>query len=205
MVFRQAIISATFNGFDSPHEWEKQPANVFRYTEDNFKLRTHLTPHAQSKIPKCFGWDLEKGYDYYLWVDSCYELYKGATEFLLKELGDNDILVFPHPFNKTVKEEYEFLKRELPKSKYLQKRYTGELLDELWERVDDGPIYHAAIFAYKNTPEVQKALKEWWYYSSRFHLDDQISWPTVLKDLKVKVMDKKIEEYPYWKYRRHNG
>lgn len=201
-----AITSVSFNGFDTPHIWDAQPADIYRYTEKNFPLRKALTPHAQSKIPKCFGWDLEPNYDFYIWVDASYQLLEGSTEFLLRELGDNDILVFPHPFHETVEEEYEFLKRELPKSKYLQKRYTGELLEELYKLLDGkDKIYHAAIFIYRNKVEVQKAMKEWWYYDSRFHLDDQLSWPKVLKELKVGVMDKKIADYPYWKYIRHNG
>ena len=202
----KAIISASFNGFDSPHAWAEQPADVYRYTEKNFPLRKALTPHAQSKIPKCFGWDLAPDYKFYIWVDASYQLFEGATEFLLKELGDNDILVFPHPFHKTVGEEYRFLKKELPKSKYLQKRYDSELLEEVYRLVDGkDPIYHAAIFIYRNTPEVQQALKEWWYYDSRYHLDDQLTWPKTLKGLKVGIMKQKIAEYPYWKYQRHNG
>jgi hypothetical protein len=201
-----AIISASFNGFDTLREWSDQPADVYRLNETTFPLRKALTPHAQSKIPKCFGWDLYPNYDYYIWVDASYQLLDGATDFLLKELGDNDIVVFPHPFHQTVKDEAEFLERELPKSNYLQRRYSGELLNELYTQLDPhDPIYHGAIFAYKNTPEVQQVLKEWWYYSSRFHLDDQLSWTKVLHDLKVKVMDKKINEYPYWKYWKHNG
>ena len=206
MVMDKAIISASFNGFDSPHAWADQPADIYRYTEQNFPLRKALTPHAQSKIPKCFGWDLAPDYKFYIWVDACYQLFEGATEFLLKELGDNDILVFPHPFHKTVGEEYEFLKKELPKSKYLQKRYDSELLEEVYKLLDgEDKIYHAAIFIYRNTPEVQQALKEWWYYDSRYHLDDQLTWPKTLKGLKVGIMKQKIVEYPYWKYQRHNG
>ena len=205
MVLHKTLItSASFNGFDEPNEWADQPADIMRYNETNFPLRKALTPHAQSKIPKCFGWDLHSGYEFYIWVDANYILKEGAVEFLINELGDNDILVFPHPFHKTIRDEYEFLKRELPKSKYLQKRYTDELLEEIYTKVDgNDPVYHAAIFIYRNNEVMRKALKEWWYYDSRFHLDDQLSWTEVLCGALVKVMDKKIKDYPYWEYRSH--
>lgn len=201
-----AIHSISFFGFDEPHVWADQPADVFRYTEKTFPLRNRLTPHAQSKIPKCFAWDMDPGYDFYIWVDASYQLLDGAVDFLLKELGDNDFLVFPHPFNNTVEDEYNFLKQGLVKSKYIQLRYKDELLEEVYKLVDGkDPVYHGAIYIYRNTPEVQKALKEWWYYDSRFHLDDQLTWTHVLKGLKVKVMDKGVADYPYWRYIPHHG
>lgn len=199
-----AITSISFFGFDKPHIWADQPADIFRYTEKNFPLRNRLTPHAQSKIPKCFAWDMNPGYDFYVWVDASYELLEGATEFLLEQLGDNDFLVFPHPFNKTVEDEYNFLKKKLPTSKYVKDRYKDELLEEVYKLVDGkDQVYHGAVYIYRNTPEVQKALKEWWYYDSRYHLDDQLTWTHVLKGLKVKVMDKGVAEYPYWRYIPH--
>lgn len=218
-VHKTLITSASFNGFDEPNEWADQPADIMRYNETNFPLRKALTPHAQSKIPKCFGWDLipydenHDSYDFYIWVDANYILKEGAVDFLIKELGDNDILVFPHPFHDTVEDEFNFLRDNLPKSKYLQQRYEGELLEELYYEIDeicgsdkgDLPAYHAAIFIYRNNEAMRTALKEWWYYDSRFHLDDQLTMSLVLdrEDIEVKVMDKKIKDYPYWEYRSH--
>ncbi len=217
MVLHKTLItSASFNGFDEPNEWVDQPADIMRYNEKNFPLRKALTPHAQSKIPKCFGWDLIPGYDFYVWVDANYILKEGAVEFLIKELtedDDMDILVFPHPFHDTVMQEFDFLRDNLPKSKYLQQRYEGELLEELYCEIDEIygsdkgklPAYHAAIFAYRLSGGVCQALKEWWYYDSRYHLDDQLTMSMVLdrEDIEVKVMDKKIKDYPYWEYRSH--
>ena len=198
-----AVISAVFGDYDDPHEWAPQPAAVFRYTDETFPLRKHLTPHAQARMVKCFGWDLNPGYDRYIWVDGSYRLGDGATDFLTRELGDHDIVVFSHPFHSTIEDEYEYLRDRQPSSRYLQKRYSGEWLDEQYARVDGAaPVYHTAIFAYRDTPEVRAALTEWWSHISRFHLDDQLSFSHATRDLDMVALGK-ILDYPYFQYTRH--
>ena len=209
---RTAIISASFLGFDEPHNWEKQPADIFRYTEKNFYLRKAITPHMQSKIPKCFGWQMNPGYDFYIYIDASYQVLKGMTEFMLSELGDKDIAVFPHPERKTIKEECDFLK-DRANSKYVIKRYSGEFMDAECKEIFDDKGYaddlllHAAIFIYKNNNITRNMLKEWWYHISRYHLCDQLSFPYVLKNSYCKywVIPKMIKEVPFVKYERHRG
>lgn len=207
-----AVISASFLGFDVPHPWEEQPADIFRYNENNFYLRKAITPHMQSKIPKCFGWQMNPSYDYYIYVDASYYIYKGMTDWMLDNLGDNDIAVFPHPERTTIQQEYQFLK-DRENSSYVRKRYTGEFLEEQYKVITDNKTYiddlllHAAIFIYKNNNNTQEMLKEWWYHISRYHLCDQLSFPYVLKNSRCKyvILPKKIKEVPYFKYERHRG
>lgn len=206
-----AIMSCSFYGFDNPHIWDEQPADIFRYTEANFPVRKTITPHIQSKIPKMFGWQLQPGYEKYIYVDASYQLLKGATDYLITELGDNDIVVFPHPYQRnSIREEYQWLKDNLHK-RYVRIRYQDELLEEQYKVITDDITYkddfllHAAIFAYRNNEVTRNMLKEWWYHVSRFHLNDQLSLPYVIKKsgCKYKVLDKLIPEVPYWKYIRH--
>jgi hypothetical protein len=209
---KTAIISASFLNFDNPHEWDAQPADIFRYTEKNFPLRKAITPHMQSKIPKCFGWQMNPGYDFYIYIDASYQVLKGMTEFMLSELGDKDIAVFPHPERKTIKEECDFLK-DRANSHYVIKRYSGEFMDAECQEIFDDKGYtddlllHAAIFIYKNNNIAQNMLKEWWYHISRYHLCDQLSFPYVLKNSYCKywVIPKMISEVPFVKYERHRG
>jgi hypothetical protein len=64
---------------------------------------------------------------------------------------------------------------------------------------EDDSLYAGGIFAYKNIPKIQTAMKDWWYHTSRYHLDDQLSLPYVLRENKcsVNVID---DEYYKCKY-----
>jgi hypothetical protein len=209
---RTAILSASFLNFDTKHVWDPQPADIFRYDENSFPLRKAITPHFQSKIPKVFGWQMNPGYDFYIYVDASYIVKDGFTDYMLKELGDCDIAVFLHPFNKTIENEYRFLK-DRSNHKYILKRYSGEFIEEQYKVITDDKTYidnlllHAAIFAYRDNERVRSMMKEWWYYISRYHLCDQLSFPYVLKksDCSFKLIPKLIGEIPYVQYVRHNG
>ena len=207
---KTAIVSVSFNNFDNNHLWETQDADIFRYTEDNFPLRRSMTPHMQSKIPKMFGWQMNPGYDFYIYVDACYKLFTGFTTWLLSELEEMDVVVFPHPKRKTIAQEYQYLK--VTHSSYDLQRYDKELLEEQYKVISDDKEYvddlllHAAIFAYRNNEMTKKMLKKWWYYVSRYHLCDQLSFPYVLKESNCayKVINKKIKEVTYVEYVPHN-
>jgi hypothetical protein len=213
---KTAITSASFNGFDKVFKWAEQPADVYRYTEKNFTLRQGMNGHFHSKIPKYFGFQFAPGYDIYIWIDANYEVYAGAVDYLLKELGDNDIAVFNHPYRNelkrsNIKEEAKGLKDHLTHGRYVTRRYKNEYLDELLSElfsdkkyVDDS-MFHGAIFIYRNNRVMRKVMKNWWYYVSRYHLDDQLSFPYVLKKsgCKYKVIDKLLPEVPYFKKMNH--
>ena len=90
-------------------------------------------------------------------------------------------------------------------------RYQGEYLQELYDviRKDksyvDDLLVIGGVFMYRNTPEVQKMFKEWWYYVSRFCIQDQISFAYVLKKsgIKIKVLDHIYDQWDYLKVTKH--
>ncbi len=216
MGIRTAIISANLGGFDKDidHEPQSLAHDYFCFTDTNFPPRFNsMTPRLQAKIPKCFGWQLQPDYDFYLWIDGNLRL---SNSDALKYFYDNceDVVVLKHPKRDTVYWEYRYIWRGLNQktnSNYMVERYTNEFLDEQYEVIkndkdfkDEG-LVNAGIFMYRNTPEVQKMLKEWWYHISRYLIMDQLSWMYVLKKsgLKVKILPDVFNDCPWLENRRH--
>lgn len=211
MDVHQAVVTTRLGEFDKEvnHESQSMPCDYFVYNEP---LRDKsMTPRLQAKIPKCFAWDIYPGYDYYLWLDGNISL---AHPDALKYFRDNceDIVVLEHPTHKTIHWEYRYNWRGLNNnapSNYLTERYTNELLDEIYEVVKDekyAPMINGGIFMYRNTPQTQALLKEWFYYITRYTIMDQLAWAYLLKksDLKVNILPDKYNDCKWLKVERHS-
>lgn len=196
-----AVISANLSNMDEVAENVPQslPYDMFMFTDKNFLPRFNsMTPRLQAKIPKCFGWQMAPGYDYYLWLDSTLTL---STPDSLKYFIDNckghDVVVFKHPSHPNVRQEARYTRKGIKQeARYIVARYQNELLKEMMQEIEadktfvDDLMVNGGAFMYKNTVGVHKMLKEWWYYISRYIVQDQISFPYVLQKsgLRVKVM-----------------
>ena len=218
MDVRQAVITANLGGFDKDIEHEPQSIDYdyFNFTDDNFPLRDKaMTARLQAKIPKCFGWQLKPGYDYYLWIDGNLRLKdKHALEYFRDQCKEYDVVVLKHPTHDTVYWEYRYNYRGLHNnapSNYLRERYTNEWLDEQYQVIsndkdyEDDTMVNGGVFMYKNTPEVQAMLKEWWYHISRYLIMDQLSWIYVLKksNLKINILPIVYNDCRWIENRRH--
>jgi hypothetical protein len=212
-----AFIYLNIANYEPPFESVPQAVSsdveysVHHFTDENFPPRSAaITPRLQSKIPKFFGWQMALGYDIYIWADSGFAMHRNdSVMWLLGQLGKHDICFIKHPTRTRVVDEANFIRENLPHSNRLMARYKNELLDEGLTAIDlkkDKDLYAAGIFAYRNIPKVQKALKEWWYYTSRYHLDDQLFLPYVMRNCDVGKID---EDYYHCKYfdfiRKHHG
>lgn len=204
------IYSANCGSFDKEFEWENQGVPTFRLNDLDCPPRPQaLTPRIYSKLIKCFGWQFFPNYDTYIWADSSFKFLKGATEWLLSELGDADIAVVRHPWNKTIKEEYEFLIKNDFKP-YVNKRYGTEFTTQQYAVIKSDPnyvddcLFCGGIIVYRDKPVIQNMFKEWWYHITRYHLDDQLSLPYVLKNsgAKYNVIKKDIYHLPLIPYMR---
>jgi hypothetical protein len=197
-------LSASLGGFDEDEA-------VF--TDKNFPPRFNsMTSRLQAKIPKMFGWQLEPGHEFYLWHDGNLSLKEGVEEFLLNEIKGYDIVVLKHPDRNTIWWEYRYNWRGLndnAPSNYLTERYRGEWLDEQIGVIVDDKDYIddllilGGLFLYRNTPEVQRMLKEWWYHVSRYLIMDQLSWAYVLKKSGVKYNALDIDYRELVNVKRH--
>ena len=202
------IVSANLGDFDKRQEHVPQMDAYFPYTftDENYPPRKcSMTPRLQARIPKCFSWQMVPGHDTYLWIDSsCIMNQPNTLRWFIRKLGNADMAVFKHPNRETVQQEADYLKHRLHIScPYITPRYTNEDIDGQLAEVDPKAVLYASTsFIYRNTPEVQAVLKEWWYHISRYHSIDQLSFPWVTRNLKVNVIPDKYMKTKYLKYVR---
>lgn len=212
---RVALIQASLGGID------RLPASVpqsidfdhFVFMDENFPPRKALTPRMQAKIPKFFGWQLKPDYDFYIWLDGNISLAKPSTlQYFLEQIKDHDIVVLRHPSRPNIRQEVRYTRKGInQQSIYMVSRYNGEQHAELYDIIEHDPDYTddllaiGGIFMYRNTSKVQQMMKDWWYYVTRYIVNDQISFAYVMKknDLKIKVLDHAYDEWDFIKYERH--
>lgn len=211
-----AVIQASLGGIDSPviHVSQSVPYNYHLFTDQNFPPRSKaMTPRLQAKIPKMFGWQLAPDYETYLWLDGNLQLsHPDSLKYYLDQLADNDIVVLRHPGRPNIRQEVRYTRKGInQQSMYILSRYPGELLAELYDLIEkdkeyiDDLLVIGGIFLYRDTPKVREMLKEWFYYQTRYILQDQISFAYVLKKsgIKFKVLDDPYDNTPYLKHIKH--
>ena len=208
-----AIISANLGNFEPEVEWAKQTIPgveiaVKRFTDESFPPRINMSPRLQARIPKMFGWEMVPGFDCYLWVDSSRGLLRpDAAEWFYKQAQGVDLVLFKHPHRRTIKEEAEFIRERMDKTKhkrdYLRVRYTGELIDEQLQAIDkdytDNCLYASTAYFYWDTPKVREGLRDWWFHTSRYHAVDQLALPYLVWKHKcsVKVLNEDVYNCQY--------
>lgn len=218
---RIAMISANLGGFDVPNENVSQSMvhDYFMFTDENFPPREKaMTPRLQAKIPKFFGWQLAPDYDYYLWLDGSLSLsHPDSLKYFYENCQGCDIVVLKHPTRPDIRQEVRYIRKGVkqngknPGSRYIAARYADELLKEQYDVIKadkdfkDDLLVNGGVFMYKNTPEVQQMFKEWWYHVSRYVIQDQISFPYVLKKsgIKINVRLDDIRNCPFVTIGRH--
>lgn len=202
------VYSANLGNFDKPKlNVDQSVGHEFcLFTDENFPPRNKsFTPRMQARVVKMFGWQLVPDYDIYLWADSSVFLSRtDSIKWFLDKLGDAEIAVFKHPARETVLEEADYLKMRLQlekqghKKPYVLPRYDNEWIDDHLLEVDPNrELLASTAFIFKNTLGVQKAMKQWWYYTSRYHVIDQLGFPEAIRNLKVNVIPEKYYECGY--------
>lgn len=191
-----AVLSANLGSFEKPIDDGR-----ITITEKEFPLRDKsMTARLQARIVKTHMWQFVPGYDYYLWIDSSCRL--KSKQWFLEQLGEADIAVFKHPHRETVQEEADYLKERLElessgkKQKYILPRYENEDIDGQLEHTNSRlSLFASTAFIYKNNSRVRDAMERWWYYISRYHSIDQLSFPQIIAvgQLKVNVIQDNYE------------
>jgi hypothetical protein len=209
-----AILTAILGNFDTPFDSVSQalPPGVeevkfHRFTDENFPPITGLTPRFQYRIAKLFGWQMVPGFDYYLWLDGSMSFLRhDSLKWFFGQVKGYDMALFKHPWRKTIREEVEVITQALVKNKrYITSRYKNGLHQEQLEicladpAYKDNVLYTSTAFMYKNNKRVQKAMKMWWYYQSRYFTCDQVVLPYVVfkSKLKVKAINKDQYNIPH--------
>lgn len=192
---KTAVISASLGEFDGDAT----------FTDENFPPRKAIAPRLQAKIPKFFGWQLKPDYDYYIWHDGNIKLTKEDEEYLIEQCQGYDMVVYKHHTRPNIRQEARYIRKGLrEQSTYLVERYSGEWTQEIYDLIekedyDDNLLFMGGVFAYINSPAVQSAMKEWWYFTTRYSVFDQLAFPYVTRFLKRNILDN-------WSYtlKRHN-
>jgi hypothetical protein len=213
-----AVISVNLGALDKPVEHVSQSVShdTYTFTDENFPPREKaMTPRLQAKIPKCFAWQLVPDYEYYLWIDGNLKLaHPDSLKYILQNMEGYDIVTLKHPARPNIRQEVRYTRKGInQQSIYVLSRYTGELLAEMYDIVEkdkdyvDDLLVIGGVFLYRNTPAVQAMLKEWWYYQTRYILQDQISFPYVLKKsgIKINVLPDVYDKTPYLTHVKHTN
>lgn len=211
---RVALIQANLGSFDEPREHVPQsvPYDFYYYTDENFPPRFNaMTPRLQARIPKCFGWQMAPGYDYYLWLDGSMTLaHPDAIKYFLTNCAD--LVALRHPRRSTVWKEIRYIQQGMDEnSSYLVNRYKNELLDEnlaeIWSDPDfkDDLLLNSGVFMYRNTLKVRAMLKEWWYHISRYHTVDQFAFTYCIKKsgIDFNVLEDEYDKTKYLSFKKH--
>ena len=210
------VMSANLGNFDIPpkHVPQSVPCDFYTFTDENFRPRIKaMTPRLQAKIPKLFGWQMLAGYDYYVWLDGHGVLTSpDSIKIFYENCVDNDIVVIKHRTHSSINHEFRYMRKGITqKAEYIVARYENELMREMYHEIArdkdyvDDLMVLGGMFMYRNTGAVQKMLKEWWYYVSRYAVQDQLSFAYVLKKsgLRVKVLPHDTKVLPYVSFEHH--
>ena len=192
-----AMLSANLGPSNEQPRWAHQDVPGYdvafhRWTDATFPPRMRcMSSRLQSKIPKCFGWEMAPGYDLYIWLDGTFLIWRfQSARWFVEQLGDSDFGVFAHPNRTSIRQEAEMLRQAVAIfDPYICSRYEGELLEEqlaaIWATYPDDKLFCGGAFIYRNTAQVREMLTEWWVHISRYHVIDQLSLPYVLWKHKI--------------------
>ena len=173
-----------------PEDWTYA---VHHFTDETMPLRTSMSPYLQARIPKCYGWSLVPGGDVYVWLDACFRLARpDALAWLIEQLGDAHIALYAHPFRSSIHAEAAFIQQQLPQSRRLMKRYTGDRIAEWLELLDedgyqDNVLFAGGVLAYRPRAHVMRALGEWGVTNWLYTTNDQLTLPYHLTRNAVRV------------------
>lgn len=199
------LLQANLGGIDTRvyHLTQRLPADIdyreYYWDDQSFPLRNaSFMPRMQAKIPKVLGFELvEPPADIYIWLDASFQMTEDAVAWLLGELGEADFAIFKHPSRNSIALEADHLQKRLAgnvmRSSYIRERYANEWLSlQLKTYLDtpgfvDNRLFACGCFLYRPTPAVQDMMRAWWYHITRYHINDQLSFPFVLAQSQVAV------------------
>lgn len=198
------IVSCSFGENRSLYEIPQQRGEyeIFTsfYTDENFHSREKcMLPRLKGKIPKFLHYKNEES-DYYIWIDSKFKVVSpNFVEWMLKNLGDSDIALFPHPYRSSIRSELDYMLIEMRTeldytNGYLLSRYKGEGIVEQTEKylkdsnfIDD-KLFACGMFIYSkdlilNHPNF---FTDWMIENVMYSIQDQLSMPYLLDKHGVK-------------------
>jgi len=163
---------------DESSEWIQHKALDFS-SDPTYKNRRN------AKVYKVLPFAFLPDYDYYFWVDSTHMLDQDPYELINQYLTDADVAVFKHPQRNCIYEEGEFVKQ-------IKFDYPNLIDDQLAFYRDmcypkDNGLYELPVRIQKNNELTRRMGLMWWEQICMFSSRDQISFPFVCHQLRVKL------------------
>lgn len=198
-----AIVTANIGAIDEIKGIPRQtiPVDYYCYFDNNLPFPLpNLNNRLKSKYVKIQTHRFLEQYDAYIWIDGRVEITADVfCEEIIKQLGDDDVAIFPHPERKSVWGEHHHIAGSMREGNdYLISRYGDQAMQYEYdfykhENVLDQPLYACTIFARKNNQKTNEAFNEWWRRCIEFSYFDQtmFSYVAMKENLNVKTLDRK--------------
>jgi len=201
MVNKTVLVTTASFGSRLNSFWVKQQSNTFNITFNRIDGTVEserikaMHPRLRGKLPKMLSWELYPGYDYYIWIDSSFNITSpDCIDKIVKECQDVDACFFNHSQRNSVNSEYLFVESLIKDgNQYLIDRYQGENMKEQVNAYNadskfvDDKLFECGIFIYSKDLVIDKnynLMKEWFYHNCLYSVQDQLSLPYLISKFK---------------------
>ena len=195
--------SANYGAFDFPRT---QPVPVRMFTDETHPLPEYSAPRMAAKWWKLHPEAACPEADVSVWLDANLDIMRGDFLALcVAELGDDDAVFLPHPWNDCI---YPEARDSLRGAKYdgmpiveQAEHYRALGHPEHWG------LFHASILIRRHNAAVRAFDEAWWHENVVWSLQDQVSLSPVLRtsELRWHVMTKRPHDLGWVKLTMHHG
>ncbi|MGK0376618.1 MAG: hypothetical protein ACJA1Z_000416 [Patiriisocius sp.] len=193
--------------------WDKI-SNIYT----GFKYKQDIKPSDQdnytrliAKIPKVLFFKLiPQEYDYYVWLDSKFTIEENWLKYLLWLLSKYykyDIISSKHSERDSIRQEYQYMFDYISiKDKDICLKYSGQKLAiqyQLFRKKKnylDNRLFELTMIIYSKSILKQKEfLEEWYAHNQYLSIQDQLSFPLLVKKYKLKVgaLNQRVFDMPF--------
>ena len=172
-----------------------------RYDIPCIQLDIFKDNRMNAKLPKILSHKFISGDT--IWTDANIRLLVPAEQLIDEWLGDDDIIVFSHPWRKNSYEEIERCIKKYPEYKEILIEQKNKYISE---NFNGGKLAECGMIIRKNNFKVAEFNEAWWAEICRWSSRDQISFPYVISkfpSLKVNYIKGNVRKHEYFQYTEH--
>lgn len=124
-------------------------------------------------------------YEYIIWMDASIEITNKIFIYDILNLinKNNDFYIFEHAQRQDIRNEY-IISTSI--NKYNNQDMLGQINFYYSNGFKDNILYECGFFIYKQNSIVNKLFNDWWYQILKFSYQDQLSFPYVVFQNKIK-------------------
>ena len=192
------LISAAFGPnqkelvLNTPLSHKDYTCDIALYNNSNTHSRENsLHPRLKGKIPKMLEWIDSPGYDYYIWVDSAFNIFDGFLDKIMEFAEqDYDLFLFEHTRRNSIQAELIHLKNKITTgTPYLSDRYGGERMTDqvnlyLSDKgFTDNHLFFGGCLMYTSRLVQNRnynLMTDWFLHNTIYSIMDQLSLPYLL-------------------------